>query len=105
MVTKRDGGIIGFSMVGSASGSDGEHGVESVCSLELFTLYLRAEYHGSGAGQSLFDAALGDQPAQLWVARENHRAGAFYARNGFEPDGAEFVDPAHPDLVEVRLVQ
>jgi len=48
---------------------------------------------------------IADEPAQLWVAKANARARAFYARNGFAPDGVEFADPHHDDLVEVRLVR
>jgi hypothetical protein len=33
----------------------------------------------------LLDAAVGSAPAFLWVAVDNPRAHAFYARNGPEP--------------------
>lgn len=55
---------------------------------ELTMLYVLARAHGSGAGQALLDAALGDRPASLWVADDNPRAQAFYRRNGFAADGA-----------------
>ncbi len=55
---------------------------------ELHMLYVLARAHGSGAGQALLDAALGDRPASLWVAEDNPRAQAFYRRNGFATDGA-----------------
>lgn len=48
-----------------------------------------ADLHGTGAGQLLLDAVLGDSPALLWVAKDNPRARRFYARNGFAADGAE----------------
>lgn len=48
---------------------------------------------------------MGDGPAQLWVARDNPRAYAFYRRNGFRPDGAEQVMPEAEGFVEVRLVR
>ncbi len=73
--------------------------------LELVGLYLLAAHHGTGLGQALLDAALGDQPASLWMAQNNPRALAFYARNGFTPDGARKVDPSREDLAEVRLVR
>lgn len=56
---------------------------------ELTMLYVLGRAHGSGSGQALLDAVLGDRPAQLWVAADNPRAHAFYRRNGFRPDGAE----------------
>lgn len=76
-----------------------------VRALELAVLYLRAAHHGSGLGQALLDAAVGDRPCSLWVAEDNPRAQAFYARNGFRPDGARTVEPTWDDLAEIRLVR
>lgn len=73
--------------------------------LELVGLYLLAAHHGTGLGQVLLDAALGRRAASLWMAEENPRARAFYARNGFTPDGASKVEPSWENLVEVRLVR
>jgi len=73
--------------------------------IELTTLYLRAARHGSGLGQALLDAVLGDRPASLWVAELNPRARRFYARNGFAPDGARKTLAPWEGLVEVRLVR
>lgn len=36
-----------------------------------------ASHYGSGAGQQLLDAAVGDGGAYLWIADENPRALAF----------------------------
>lgn len=55
---------------------------------ELEGLYILAEAYGSGAGQLLLDAAIGEAPAYLWVMDGNARAEAFYRRNGFARDGA-----------------
>jgi ribosomal protein S18 acetylase RimI-like enzyme len=55
--------------------------------LELVSIYLLAKAYGSGAGQALLDAAIGDRSACLWVAAENPRAISFYRRNGFEVVG------------------
>jgi ribosomal protein S18 acetylase RimI-like enzyme len=51
---------------------------------ELLSIYVLSKAYGSGAGQALLDAALGDRPACLWVAAQNPRAQSFYRRNGFE---------------------
>lgn len=77
----------------------------SVRHLELVGLYLLAAHHGQGLGQALLDAAVGNGPASLWMAQDNPRARAFYARNGFTPDGAYKVEPSWEDLTEVRLVR
>ena len=74
--------VVGFA--GTSSGRD----TDSPRELELQSIYLLATHYGSGAGQRLLDAALGDQPAYVWVATDNPRARAFYTRNRFEPDGA-----------------
>ena len=54
---------------------------------ELNGIYALRSAYGSGVGQALLDAAIGNHPALLWVAADNPRAQAFYARNGFAPDG------------------
>jgi hypothetical protein len=51
------------------------------------------------------EAVLQDDPAQLWVLRGNHRAIAFYERNGFAADGVVFIDQSEPSLVELRMVR
>lgn len=68
-------------------------------------MYVLREHHGGGAGQALLDAALGAEPAQLWVAAANARAIRFYERNGFRADGTETVDPRLSDLRELRMVR
>ena len=52
------------------------------------------EYAGQGVGQALMAAVeahwrqLGVEVAMLWVLTGNQRARSFYARLGWEPDGA-----------------
>jgi GNAT superfamily N-acetyltransferase len=75
----------GDRIVGFAGTSVGH--VDAPSDLELESLYLLASHYGSGAGQLLLDAALADHPAWLWVAEDNPRARAFYARNRFAADG------------------
>ena len=72
---------------------------------ELYALYLLASQHGTGTGQRLLDAAIGDSPVSLWVAEDNPRATAFYVKNGFAFDGARDVVPSMENLVELRMVR
>ena len=90
---------VGFAFAGSPRD---EHPARD---LALHMIYVRTGHHGSGVGQTLLDATLGRDPAQLWCAKENPRAIAFYRRNGFAPDGVEKVDSDANDLVEIRLVR
>jgi len=98
-----DGEMIGFSFAApwTKDAVDVPAGIER----ELYNLYLHHDHHGSGAGQALMDAALGDQPAFLWVAEQNPRAIAFYQRNGFEFDGQAVQDPAAPLITDARMVR
>lgn len=91
--------LVGFAF---ASSPREEHPARD---LQLHMLYVRTPLHGSGIGQALLDAVLEEEPAQLWCAKENLRALAFYRRNGFTPDGTEKVDTDFGDLTEVRLVR
>ena len=85
MVLEVDGDIRGYSAGGAPLSEDKPR------DLELYMLYQLSSEHGTGSGQALLDAVLGDRPAFLWVAEENPRAIAFYRRNGFQPDGAREV--------------
>ena len=91
--------IVGFAGTGRSRDDDPPR------ELELTTIYLLAAHHGSGLGQALLDAALGDRPASLWVLADNPRAIAFYRRNGFEPDGTEKIDERFGNIREIRLLR
>jgi len=80
-VAEADGEVVGIALAGPAEGDDPPR------DWQLYVLYLLKEHHGSGAGQKLLDAVLGDRASVLWVADPNPRAQAFYRRNGFLPDG------------------
>lgn len=97
-VAERDGELVGFVWAGAAPGDAG-----APRERQLYALYVAAAQHGTGAGQALLDAALGSDPAQLWVAKANPRAIAFYRRNGFAFDGAEQTDAAAPSITEARM--
>ena len=83
--------IEGDRVVGLADSraADGTEEPDAPRDLELKGLYVLEEYQGSGLGQALLDAVIGDAPAYLWVLAGETRARGFYRRNGFEPDGVE----------------
>lgn len=93
-----DGELIGFSWAGQGRDDDIDH------ELELFAIYVRAAHYGTGVGVQLLEAAIGDAPAYLWVFEANARARAFYARHGFEPDGARKPEPSFHEP-EIRMVR
>lgn len=96
----KDGEIVGFAGSGPARDADAPR------ERELYFIYLLDEFHSTGTGQKLFDAALGEEPAYLWVASDNPRAHRFYERNGFAPDGSEQTQPfLGEEIHEVRLVR
>jgi len=96
-----DGEIVGFVGSGPARDDDAPR------DRELYFIYLLDRFHGTGIGQQLFDAAVGDsEGVYLWVADDNPRAHRFYARNGFSLDGATQVQPfLGEELTEVRFVR
>lgn len=95
-----DGDIIGF--VGSGPARD----LDPPRDRELYFIYMLAEYQRTGTGQRLFDAAIGDEPAYLWVPTGNTHARHFYEKNGFVADGAEHTEPfLGEEIHEVRYVR
>jgi len=99
-VAEVDTGVVGWATVGTGREAD------AVRPLELEGIYVLAAAHGSGAGQGLLDAVLGDRPAFLWVAEDNPRAEAFYRRNGFRSDGTVKHEPvAQHTITAVRMMR
>lgn len=94
-----DDEVVGFAAAGPSQDDDLTGG------LQLYAIYLLEGRFGSGLGQALLDAALRGRAASLWVLADNPRAHAFYARNGFAPDGAAKSDPQWGDVDEVRLAR
>ncbi|PYY51556.1 GNAT family N-acetyltransferase [Curtobacterium sp. MCBD17_023] len=80
-VAEHGGAVVGWATAGPARDDP------AIRDVELTGIYVLASAHGSGAGQLLLDAVLGNAPAFLWVADDNPRAQAFYRRNGFRRDG------------------
>ncbi|MEZ3159068.1 GNAT family N-acetyltransferase [Microbacterium sp. BWT-B31] len=100
-VAQHDGVVVGFVCAGPGRDDDGVPGRR-----EVYAIYVLAEHYGSGAGQALLDAAIGDDAASLWVLEDNPRARAFYARNRLVPDGAVKDDDRWGEPIrEVRLVR
>jgi GNAT superfamily N-acetyltransferase len=98
LVAVEDDVVVGFV----AAGPDQEPGVD--VAFQLRVLNVRRAHWGTGLAQRMFDEAVGDRDAYLWVLRDNARARGFYARNGFVPDGATKIDPdfAAPEIRMVR---
>lgn len=95
-----DAGLLGIVNAGPARDEDAPAGTE------LFMIYTLERAYGSGAGQMLLDSAIGAQAAFLWVLEDNPRAQAFYAKNGFDFDGARKLLPEDwHNLPEVRMVR
>ena len=95
-----DGDIVGFA------GSGPTRDADQPTPHELFFLYLLEANHGLGVGQQLFDSVVDPGASSLWVAADNPRAHAFYARNGYFADGLERNEGVLGEtLHEVRLVR
>jgi ribosomal protein S18 acetylase RimI-like enzyme len=104
LVAESGGSIEGFVVVGPARDVPGRPA--PVRPVELYAIYVARGRLGDGLAQRLLNEALpADQPAELWVWRDNARARAFYRRNGFVADGTQYVDPKIPELPEIRMVR
>ncbi|WP_146231261.1 GNAT family N-acetyltransferase [Micromonospora sicca] len=74
----------------------------------VFSLYVHPDAQGLGLGRTLLHAAAGQLraggygTATLWVFAGNHAARAFYAGQGWTPDGGTRVEEAYGEP-EVRL--
>ena len=71
----------------------GNHGPEEPDVGEVYALYVLPEYHGTGVGRQLMDAALEALAAYpricLWAVKGNGRAVRFYEKYGFRLTGEE----------------
>jgi ribosomal protein S18 acetylase RimI-like enzyme len=99
LVAIRDNSVVGFIVVGQPRDED------RPSEPELSALYFDATEFGSGFATELVDAALGERPAYLWVAELNARARRFYAKVGFEGDGARRDTETLFDQAEVRMAR
>lgn len=95
-----NGRIVGIAAGGPARGED------PPAAVELFMLYVLEEYYGTGLGQELAAAAIGDAAACVWVLEGNERAIAFYRKLGFAPNGErEQLSDRWNGLSEIRMVR
>jgi ribosomal protein S18 acetylase RimI-like enzyme len=95
--------VDGGNLVGFAGSLPAAEGARE--QTELWGIYLLASHHGTGLGQALLDAAIGNEPTGLWVAEDNPRAQAFYRRNGFIFTGARGTIEDWEGLAEVRMAR
>lgn len=98
-VAERDGRLIGLAGAGASQDSPAPR------EKQLLVIYVLASEHGTGAGQELADAVLGQGPASLWVLGTSSRAMAFYSRNGFVPDGTRRPCAYEGAGDEIRMVR
>lgn len=98
VLAETDGELVGFAVAGPTR--DPDAGVPS----ELYAIYVREAWWGTGLAQRLWEAVRPEEPCSLWVLEENLRARRFYRRNGFVPDGAREL---YDDLGawEIRMVR
>ena len=83
-----DGRVVGYAKINPPWLPDAEPGA-----LQLSQIYVSSDQHGAGVGKALLDWAIVTARAEgatallLTVWEENHRAAAFYRKNGFEHVG------------------
>lgn len=95
--------LVGFAMVGENRDGAKESGRSSTH--EVYAIYTREAWWGTGLGQVLLETVLPAAGAtSLWVLENNLRAQGFYRRNGFVPDGAR-EHYAGLDCWEIRMVR
>ncbi|WP_435747580.1 N-acetyltransferase family protein [Microbacterium sp. PMB16] len=91
-VAVRDGTILGWTSFGSGRDDDG------AADGEVYGIYADPDAWSTGVGHALLTAVeerlaeAGHTRAYLWVLDGNDRADGFYARQGWELDGATKVE-------------
>ena len=96
LVAEVDDGLAGFANLGPPRDDD------AAVDLELYAIYVRAVWWGTGLGHALFEEAVGERAAYLWVVEGNQRAMGFYERQGFRLDGRT---KAEPEGLHLRMVR
>jgi GNAT superfamily N-acetyltransferase len=98
VVAEVDGELVGFAVAGPSRDE------EPVAADELYAIYTRAAWWGTGLGRLLWEAVRPAGSCSLWVLEANVRARAFYERHGFVADGARELY-ADLDTWEIRMVR
>ncbi len=96
-VAEDQGRMVGFIAFGSSRDEDrrGE--------TEIYTLYVAPDRWRQGVGSALIDRVPeSGVPISLWTSEGSAQARGFYARHGFQPDGA--TEAGH-HVPQVRLVR
>lgn len=98
LVAEDGDSLVGFLTIGPARDPEMDGFVE------LMSLYVHPDLHGTGVAQKLTERGRLDGPAYLWVLDRNRRAEAFYCKLGYNLDGA--TKPHEPTgTTEVRMVR
>lgn len=82
VLAEAGGELVGFAVAGPSRDPD------AVAPAELYAIYVRQAWWGTGLGRRLWDAVRPEGACSLWVLEDNQRAQGFYRRLGFAPDGA-----------------
>lgn len=98
VVAEAGGELVGFAVAGAPRDE------EPVAAAELYAIYTRAAWWGTGLGLRLWGAVRPAGSCSLWVLEANVRARAFYERQGFVADGARELY-ADLDAWEIRMVR
>lgn len=98
VLAEAGGDLVGFAVVGPTRDDD------APAPAELYAMYTRAAWWGTGLGRALWEAVAPDEPCSLWVLEDNARAQAFYRRQGFAADGTR-EHYAGLDAWEIRMVR
>ncbi|WP_083411182.1 GNAT family N-acetyltransferase [Arthrobacter sp. UCD-GKA] len=102
IATSASGDVVGVAGGGPAADDDADTQV----AIELQVLYVLASHHGTGLGERLMAAALGNRDAVLWVLEHNPRARRFYEKHGFVADDrVEALVDDWAGLNELRMVR
>ena len=96
-LAEKEGEVIGIAIAGPSQDEG------SILPRELYAIYVRRIYQGSGISDQLLNQATEALPTQLWVYRDNARATAFYVHHDFIPDGDERLDSM--GIMEIRMVR
>src|SRR6476469_8460753 len=96
-LVEENGEVVGIALAGPSRDPDAPPG------RELYAIYVRQAHQGTGLADDLLQEAIGDEPASLWVYRDNPRASAFYVHHNFIPDGDERADSM--GILEIRMVR